>query len=52
MEHSKIYEEMHFSQEKQFRSFEEEWKNYLREFQVETSRRLQETKYLKKSKII
>ena len=31
-EHSKIYEVMQKSQEKQFHSFEEEWKTYLKEF--------------------
>ena len=51
-EHSKIYEVMQKSQEKQFHSFEEEWKTYLKEFRGETVKRLHETKYLKKEKII
>ena len=42
---------MQVSQEKQFRSFEEEWKNYLKQFREEASRRLQETMHSKKSKI-
>lgn len=43
---------MQVSQEKQFRSFEEEWKNYLKQFREEASRRMQETKHSKKSKIV
>lgn len=43
---------MQRSQYKQLVSFEEEWSQYLKEFRQESAKKMQETKYLKKSKLI